>query len=304
MITELARVLCEGPWAIEESAYRALLPRIAAHLTGHAVADVEAASRPRATAAGAVAVISLMGPITQRASWLTEAFGGTGLDRFSADVRRAAADPTVKAIVLNVDSPGGSVFGVAEAAAELREARKSKHVVAVANAQAASAAYWLASQADELVVTPSGQVGSIGVFTQHDDVSGALEAMGVRTTLISAGKFKVEGSPYAPLTDEARAALQASVDDYYVMFVGDVAAGRNRSRAEVRGGFGEGRMVGAEAAVAAGMADRVGTLDQVLARLGASSSAPRVSMGADGSAPEPSAARRRWLEVQKLKRRA
>lgn len=298
MVRDLFSAFAAGPWAIDPDSYRALAARLAAFVGGAQALDVEAAARPRASASGAVAVIPISGPITQRASIFSEYFGGTSLDRFTSDLRRAVADPTIKAIVLNVDSPGGSVFGVPEAAAEIREARKVKHVAAVANARAGSAAYWLAAQADDLSVTPSGQVGSIGVFAQHDDVSAALEREGVRTTLISAGRFKVEDSPFAPLSEEARAAIQSSVDDYYVAFIGDVAAGRNRSRADVRSGFGEGRMVGADAAVKAGMADRVATFDEVIARLGASSSSQRLT--AESSAVEPSAARRRWIEIAEL----
>ncbi|MCC7371633.1 MAG: S49 family peptidase, partial [Chloroflexi bacterium] len=131
----------------------------------------------------------------------------------------------------------------------------------------ASAAYWIASSADEIVVTPSGEVGSIGVFTAHEDISAALEAEGVTVTLISAGKYKTEGNPFEPLSEEARGAIQARVDDYYSMFVRAVARGRGVKPADVRGGFGQGRVVGADEAVRLGMADRVGTMAQTVERL-------------------------------------
>jgi signal peptide peptidase SppA len=159
------------------------------------------------------------------------------------------------------------VYGVEELAAEIYQARGQKPVVAVANSLAASASYWIAASADELVVTPSGEVGSIGVFAMHEDMSGLMEQMGVRVSLISAGKHKTETNPFEPLTDEARAALQEQVDGYYEMFVRAVARGRGVGVADVRGGFGEGRLVGAKEAVRLGMADRVETMEQTIGRL-------------------------------------
>jgi signal peptide peptidase SppA len=132
-------------------------------------------------------------------------------------------------------------------------------VTAIANTLAGSAAYWLASQADEVVVSPSGFVGSIGVFARHVDESAALAQEGLKVTLISAGDYKVEGNPYEPLSDEAQAAIQALVNETYDAFVNDVAAGRNVSAGDVLAGFGQGRMFSAQGAVAAGLADRVDT---------------------------------------------
>jgi ClpP class serine protease len=111
-----------------------------------------------------------------------------------------------------------------------------------------------------------------------------MASEGVKTTLISAGKYKTEGNPYEPLSDEARAAMQAMVDDYYGMFTRAVAKGRGVSVDAVRNGFGEGRMVSASQAVKNGMADRVATLDQVLASHGVSRSGNRQAIAADSSA--------------------
>jgi signal peptide peptidase SppA len=159
------------------------------------------------------------------------------------------------------------VTGVDELSKMIYDARGSKPIVAVANHLMASAAYWIGTAADELVVTPSGEVGSIGVFAAHQDVSAAMEKEGVKTTLISAGKYKTEGNPFEPLTDEAHASIQARVDDYYSMFTKAVARNRGVNVADVRGGFGEGRVVGAQQAVSLGMADRVATLDDVISGL-------------------------------------
>lgn len=235
---------------------------------------------------GSVAVIPIVGTISHRMNMMSEVSGGggTSVQKLTAQFRTALKDPNVKAIVLDVDSPGGSVDGIAELASEIYDARKTKTVVAVANTQAASAAYWLASAAKELVVAPSGQVGSIGVFGAHEDLSKHLENDGVHISLISAGKYKVEGNPYEPLSDEARAAMQAKVDGYYSMFTKAVARGRGVAQAKVKDGFGQGRMEMAPDAVAQGMADWIGTLDDVLAKYGASSSGGRSGMSSSASA--------------------
>lgn len=273
MRTNIPRVLdlARGQaWAIEPEKLHAILAALELRAAGHPVPAEFVAAKPRApNLAGAIAVLPLYGVLSARANMLTEFSGGTSLEQLGAQLDAAAADPAVSAIVLDVDSPGGSVQGTPEAAAKLRAAMERKRVVAVANHQAASAAYWLASQAHELVVTPSGDVGSIGVLAAHLDTSEAESKVGLRYSLVSAGKYKTELSEHAPLTDGARAALQARVGAYYEQFVRAVAAGRGVALKAVRDGFGEGRMVAAEQAVAEGMADRVGTLEETLSRLGA-----------------------------------
>lgn len=212
---------------------------------------------------GSVAVIPFHGMCMHRTSWF-----GTSLERLAANVAEAAADKSVQAIVLDVDSPGGLVNWVPEAAAVVREARAAKPVVAVADTLAASAAYWVASQADEILVTPSGEAGSVGVYGMHVDMSKALEGAGFKVTLISAGKYKTEGNPFEPLSDDAASAWQADVDRVYDQFVKDVARGRGVAVETVRRGYGEGRVVGAKAAVDLGMANTVGTLSDAIRRAG------------------------------------
>ena len=200
---------------------------------------------------------------------------GTSTERFAQRFREALANPEVGSILIDVQSPGGTVDGVQELADEIRAARGDKPIIAIANAYAASAAYWIASAADEMVVTPSGEVESIGVFAAHQEFSKMDEMLGCKTTLIAAGKFKVEGNPFEPLSEEARDAIQARVDDYYSMLVSDVAKARGVKVSDVRGGFGQGRMVGARDAVAQGMADRIDTFDNTLTRLLSGRSRPR-----------------------------
>lgn len=268
----ISRFVHEHPWAILPERLEAILAILDRHDAGMplAAADraaIEAASRPTVTTGSAVAVIPLVGPLIPRADSLAEISGATSLQSFTKAFRAALGDPSITAIVLDVDSPGGSVFGVEEAGDVIASAKGQKPVVAVANPWAASAAYWLASQAEELVLTPSGQVGSIGVLAVHDDVSKAAEQLGVKRSFVYAGRYKTEGNEFEPLGDPARAHMQGMVDAYYATFVKAVASGRRTSQKAVREGMGEGRMLLAADALAAGMVDRVETLEATLARL-------------------------------------
>lgn len=217
--------------------------------------------------AGSVAVLPLYGLISQRASKMSDFSGGTSIDDMKEALRSAMNDPQVSAIVFEIDSPGGSVDGLTEFANELRASRDKKPIVGQVNTMAASAAYWLAANMSEIVATPSGEVGSIGVYAAHEDISAAAAAAGVKTTLVSAGKYKVEGNPYEPLDDTARGQIQGQVDAYYDMFLADVAAGRNTTKELVAERYGEGRTLLARPAKAAGMVDRIDTLEATVQRL-------------------------------------
>lgn len=212
-------------------------------------------------AGGIVAVLSMMGGIRHRSSF------GTSVQGFREKFREAIANPNVKTIVFNVDSPGGTVSGVPELAEEIFEARAIKPIIAVADVFAASAAYWLAAAATKILVTPSGSVGSIGVFAMHIDQSKLLQDIGFKVTLISAGRYKVEGNSFQPLSEEAHAQIQKDVDSVYEDFITAVAKFRGTDVERVLNDFGQGRMIMAKDAVAANMADGIDTLDNVINNL-------------------------------------
>lgn len=272
------------PWALmpeRMQAYAHLLARKHAGLPLVAFDKEEAEPAPTWYAArgdkqrsGAIAVIPIMGTIVQYASQLDMCEGGTTTQQIQQALREAMADETVSQILLRIHSPGGSVYGVQEAADEIRAARASKPIVAIADSLAASAAYWLGCAAGEFYVTPGGEVGSIGVWMGHQDISKACEEMGVTVTLISAGKYKVEGHPYGPLEEEARAFLQQRTDDYYGAFTKAVAKGRGVPIDQVRNGMGQGRVLGADAALAEKMVDGIDTFDGVLRRMQRANRAP------------------------------
>ena len=243
--------------------------------------------RPRASrtrthstgASGSVAVIPIYGLIMHRGSGFEMSGpGGTSCESLSQQIREAVNEANVKAIVLDVDSPGGDVDGVEELAAEIYNARKQKKITAVSNCLCASAAYYLACQATEMVVSPSSLTGSIGVYTMHEDDSKYLDDLGIKLTLIKFGENKAEGNNFEPLSDSAQAHLQEMVNTFGGMFEKAVARGRGIKQDEVHNKFGQGRVFDAKQAVKLGMADRVATLDQVLQGYGVARSAPASSL--------------------------
>ena len=255
--------------AIELECYRAWRETMAAaRPNAEALTSPEAATRlvPARKSVGSVAVISLGGYISQKPTLFSMLFGGTSAEGFAREVGAAMRDSSVGAVVLDVDSPGGEVFGTPEAAAAIRAARGPKPLVAVVNPMAGSAAYWLASQADEIAITPSGLAGSIGAFVIHVDDSEAMKQAGMKLEVIRHGRRKAEGLE-GPLPDEARADLQARDDHAGALFEADVAKGRRVSVEKVRSEYGEGAMFTADRAVAAGLADRVATLEEVVRSL-------------------------------------
>lgn len=222
-----------------------------------------------ANSGSSIAVLPLYGVITQRANMVDDISGPgcTSTQQFCTALQQLLADSSVGQILIDIDSPGGSVYGVSELANEIIQAREQKPIIAMANSLAASAAYWIGCSASEFYVTPGGEVGSIGVWQAHFDYSKAFEEDGVKPTLISAGKFKVEGNPYVPLDEQAQAFMQSRVDDYYNAFVQAVSVGRGVSAQDVQTGMGEGRILGAQAALAQNMVDGIATFDELLAKM-------------------------------------
>jgi signal peptide peptidase SppA len=209
-----------------------------------------------------IALIPVYGIIAQRAHSF-----GCSTEAIGAALDAAMADTRVDAVLFDVDSPGGTVPGVPELAAKIRAAAAVKPSLALSNSLAASAGYWLAAATGETWVTPSGDAGSIGVYTIHQDMRGYLEKEGVKITAVKAGTYKVEGAPWEELTPEAEAFLQDRVNEVYGWFVKDVAAFRQDTPAKVRAGYGEGRVLGAKQSLEANLVDQVGTFEEAVARL-------------------------------------
>ena len=262
--------LLAGPWALLPDR----LPFVRAALSQKATpqARIKAVSRSsavngRPAGTGGIAVLPFYGVAVQRTDAHGEALGLLSLWHFTQAFRTALADDSIGGIVIDVDSPGGSIYGVMELADEIYRSRARKPIFAIANSLAASGAYWIASAASEFYVTPGGEVGGIGVHDMHTDFSKGLAKAGIETTLIAAGRYKVEGNPFQPLSAEARSAMQKRIDGYYRTFVAAVAKHRNVPETKVRRGMGQGRLLDADRAKRENMVDGVATLDEVSRRL-------------------------------------
>jgi len=231
--------------------------------------------RPFVVTPNGVAIIPVLGTLANRTFGLAAMSGLASYLRLGEQLDLAAADPAVKGILLDVDSNGGQAGGVFDLADRVLGLREVKPVYAIADEACLSAAYALACGAERFYVTQTGAVGSIGVVALHADQSGADEKAGVRYDYITAGDRKADANPHAPLSDEARAALQAEVDRLYGLFVTRVATARGLSEAQVRdqqaGVFFGGN------AVTAGLADRIGTFASALTDLSTRLAASRSS---------------------------
>ena len=209
-----------------------------------------------------IAVIPVHSTLVKRTAGLDAASGLTSYTEIAAMLDSALADPQVAGILLDIDSPGGEASGSFELARRVREASAVKPVWAVANDSAYSAAYAIGSAANRLIVSETGGVGSIGVIALHIDQSVKDANEGYRYTAVTAGTHKNDFSPHQPLTDEAKAELQAEVDRLYGLFVDHVAAMRTLGSDDVRS-TEAGLYFGANA-IAAGLADAVGTFESAL----------------------------------------
>jgi len=212
-----------------------------------------------------VAVISAMGGLVHRTRLEADSSLLIGYNDLAADMEDALARPEVHAIALVLDSPGGEVSGAFELADRIYAARGRKPIVAVADGMAASAAYLAASAADEVVLTTTSYVGSIGVVMRHVDYSRALANEGINVSHIFAGEHKVDGNPYQPLPTSVREHLQADIEGLYQMFVQAVAKHRGMEEQAVRDT--RAAVYRGVAGVAARLADRIGTADAVISDL-------------------------------------
>jgi signal peptide peptidase SppA len=264
----------EHPWNLTRPMLQIVAEILARRVAGETVSrdEILAAVAKRKdlpqAKRGNVAVIPIHGVLAPRMNVFSEMSGGTSYQEIGAQLREAVQSPAIASIVLDIDSPGGSVAGNAELASEIMKARTSKPVIAQAQYTMASAAYHLAAAATEIVASPSARIGSIGTFTIHDDLSAALEQHGVKRTFISAGDGKVDGNETGPLSDRARSRLQKSVDEAYSQFVANVVRGRGAgvTARKVQEDW-KAHVYGAAEAKDLGMIDRVATLDETLARV-------------------------------------
>jgi signal peptide peptidase SppA len=280
-MTKLSRVAASvfnHPWYIVPRQLDTIAELVRFHLEGGrlsrdeigerlAAAQMAAGPRRGPRTQGAVAVIPISGTIFPHANLMTEISGGATVDGIRAAFREAMADESIGSILFDVDSPGGYTDGIEELATEIRNARGRKPMSTIANYMMASAAYYLGAQADEIVASPSSEVGWIGTVMVLQEFSKMDEMDGVTTTILRDPPGKYGGNQYEPLSDQARAEFQAIIDERSAQFHSAVAKARGISAARVRSDYGQGGGMTASRAKAAGMVDRIESIDETIRRL-------------------------------------
>jgi signal peptide peptidase SppA len=212
-----------------------------------------------------VAILDIEGPLFKKANLFTAISGASSYEMALKDLKVALDDAEINGICLNIDSPGGTVAGCDELASAIYEARGQKPIVAFVNGMGCSAAYWIASAADEIVLTPSSEVGSIGVVMAFQDRTKADEQAGIKNVEFVSSNAPGKRPKYD--TDEGKALIQKRADDLEEVFIGAVARNRGTDPKTIIKDFGAGGVEVGENAVRKGMADVVGTMDDVLAGL-------------------------------------
>ena len=227
----------------------------------------DAKDQREATTSKGVAVIPIVGSMSHRSTGIEAMSGMTSYSTLQRQFEAAFNDPNVGSILMDIDSPGGSVAGAFDFRDYLMSKKGTKPVYALARDAMCSAAYLIGSTADKVYATQTARVGSIGVVAMHTDASGKMEKEGLKPTFISAGKFKTAGNPYEKLEGEKLKYLQDSVDESYDMFINAVADARGIDKKAIRDT--EARVYGGKKAVEIGLADGIRTYESVIAEMSA-----------------------------------
>jgi signal peptide peptidase SppA len=215
--------------------------------------------------------MQITGTITPKADILSFIFGGSPLDVMTRDFKALVKDDDVKAIILEINSPGGVVHGAQEFANLVFEAREVKPIITISSTMMASLAMWIGAAASDVFITDDTIVtGSLSAIINHIDVSGLEKSLGIKTTQIATGKFKTISSMFAPLTDEGRAELKGQVDHITGVMVADIAKFRGVDVKTVNSKMAEGRTFIGSQGVEAGLIDGIISPDELIERINAS----------------------------------
>ena len=296
--------IVNGAWAIEPAMLNEIRGIYATHLRGEKInlAAIEA-SLGRSLKNGShgyevvdgVAVIPVIGVTAKKMNMFADISGGASTELIGRDIRAAINDPAVKSIILHIDSPGGTVDGTQALANIIAEARTKKPMATLGDGVLCSAGYWYGSATGEVYIADdTTRVGSIGVVTGHRDISGWEEKQGLKTTEITAGKYKRITSAYAPLSADGRDSLQADVDYIYSLFVDAVSANRGVDVDTVLQNMADGRVFTGKAAITAGLVDGVSTLPQMIERMKSR------TIAAGGAAPISATDEEPIMNIQEL----
>jgi len=254
------------PLAIELKKLEIIVAAIEPRLRGSSISENDDENGEDPTDAGyevidGVAVIDISGTLVSKSSWMNSQSGLMSYSSVQARFDAALNDPTVGGILLAIDTPGGEVSGMFDLAARMYQARGEKPICAVVDC-ACSAGYLLASAADQILVSRTGAVGSIGIIALHRDQSGADQQNGLSYAAIYAGDRKNDGNPHAPLSAAAKISIQGRIDQVYDMFTADVARNRKRTDSSIRGT--QAQIYLGQSGVDVGLADSVGSIDTAM----------------------------------------
>lgn len=245
--------------------------------------------QPGRVGGGKIAIIDVEGMLINAAAGGMLTPVENPVSKFTQQLEAAERDPSVKAVVLRINSPGGTVSASDTMYEQLRRFRErtGKPVVASAQEVAASGAYYLACASDRIIAQPTSVVGSIGVIFESIQFKGTLDKLGVTATAVKSGSLKDLGSPWKMLRDDERELMQEMVDEYFVRFVAIVRDNRNiaesaaadlndYNRAGYKGVY-SGRVFTGQKAVELGLADRTGQLTDALDEARKLAKAPNAS---------------------------
>lgn len=271
--TRINELFFMRPWAVKEDVLSMMAMIAERHIKGEKLADDEIDARTGSanskTSAGyevvdGVAYVPVYGVIAKRSAMVNRISQprGTSVEQIRQDIDAALGDAAVNTIVLDIDSPGGSVAGVAEIADYIFEARQQKRIVAFTDGVMASAAYWIGSSADKIYATKSAEVGSIGVYTVIRDTSVLEHNAGIRTEIIKAGRYKGAGHSSKPLTDDERGLIQSEINEYYDLFTDAIARNRGMALDDVLQ-IATGQIFIGKKAVESGLVDEIRTMESL-----------------------------------------
>lgn len=268
--------LCTSQWAILPEMLDTIHSIVAARVNDEklSIKDIEAkidksdeSDIGAYTTDSGVRVIPINGTISKRMNLFSRVSGGASVEGLKDEIEEAITNEDVKSILLDIESPGGSVDGPFELSDFIYGSRGTKPIHAFANGLMASAAYLIGSAADKIIGTQTAQIGSIGVITKHTDYSRRNEQAGVTKTVISSGKYKAVGSDNKPLSKEDEKYIQDKLDYFYTLFVNAVARNRGVSAETVLSDMADGRVFIGQQAIDAGLMDEIGTIETSLEQI-------------------------------------
>ncbi len=211
-----------------------------------------------------VATLPVIGVIGKRLNMFNDISGGVSTELLKKDIQQVIDDPSIDAVVLDVESPGGTVDGIRELAEYIFQVRDKKPIVAYVNGEMASGALYIGAATEKITAFDTAGIGSIGVWVGHSDYSKLYENLGIKNTIIRSTKFKAAANKYEPLTDDVKEYIQGTVDHYAEMFAEDLAKYRNADIEKVNKEWANGKMFPARKALELGLIDHIMTLEKTI----------------------------------------